>query len=114
MEKNASQMCPLDGEIESLLEALRQRFAKLTDDDCQRRLFHKRLKCLGNFGETPAEYVKPQEPLLPRELELAYAVCSAECGNEAFIVLDGGSQSCDRCGGNLLPVMFGNYKLKKK
>lgn len=114
MATNITQVCPLDGEIDSLMEALRQRFAKLTDDDCQRRLFLKRLKGLGGFGEEPAEYVKPQEPLLPKELEIAYAVCSAECGNEAFIVLDGGSQSCDRCGGNLLPVMFGNYRLKKK
>ena len=115
MNRNASQICPTSVDVlEPLLQAIRQRFSQLTDDDCQRRLFLNRLKTLGCFGAEPRDYQEPDHAELPKELEIAFAVCHPECGNQAFVVLEGGPQGCDRCGGTMLPVKFGMYRLKRK
>ncbi len=115
MDKNAAQACPGNMELEPLIEAIHRRYSQLTDDDCQRRLFLNRLRTLGTFGAEAADYQEPEEEAeLPKELEIAFAVCHPECGNQAFLIIEGGPQSCDRCGGTMLPVKFGNYRLKRK
>lgn len=110
----SSQICPITGDLEPMLEALRLRFSQLTDDDCQRRLFLNRLRTLGSFGAEAVDYQEPEEADLPKELEIAFAVCHPECGNQAFLIIEGGPQCCDRCGGTMLAVKFGNYRLKRK
>lgn len=106
--------CPADGEIESLIEAIRQRYAVLTDEQCMRRVFLNRLRNLGRFGAEPVDYRQPDEAELPKELEIGFAVCHPECGNQAFVVIDGGPQSCDACGSTMMPVATAFYRKKKQ
>ena len=113
MSSDTTKSCPTHLEVEPLLESIRQRLSELTDDDCQLRLFMNRLRTLGHFGAEPVDYREPDSPQLPKELEIGFAVCHPECGNEAFVVIEGGPQGCDRCGGTMLPVKFGIYRLKK-
>lgn len=112
MKKEAT--LPSDEELEELLLRIRHRFTELTEGDCQRRVFLNRVRSLGRFDAEPQDYVEPAEPFLPKELEIAYAVCHPECGNEAFIVVEGGPNCCDRCGETMYPVTFGSYRLKRK
>jgi hypothetical protein len=107
-------MCPTNGELEPLFEAIRQRFSQLTDEKCQRRIFINRLRTLAFFGAEPLDYVEPQGAELPKELEVGYAVCHPDCGNQAFVVVEGGPQACDCCGGTMLPVKIGTYRLKRR
>ena len=51
---------------------------------------------------------------LPKELEVGFAVCHPECGNQALVVLEGGPQGCDCCGGTMCPTEVGTYRLKKR
>ena len=92
MSSDSSNICPTNGEVESLLEAIRQRFVRLTDGDCQRKVFLNRLRTLGQFDAEPLDYQEPDVAELPKELEIAYAVCHPECGNQAFVVIEGGPQ----------------------
>lgn len=113
MTSHSQETCPTDLELEPLLERLRERFSHLTDNKCQRQLFLNHLRTMTFFGDEPNDYVKPEEAELAKELEIGYAVCHPECGNQAFVVIDGGPQACDCCGGTLLPVKAGTYRLKK-
>ncbi len=108
-----SNMCPTNDELEPLLEAIRQRFSRLTDEKCHRRIFLNRLRTLTSFGAEPLDYVEPQDAELPKELEIGFAVCHPECGNQAFVVIEGGPQGCDCCGGTMLPVKTATYRLKR-
>ena len=114
MNSDSSDFCQTNMEVDPLLEAVRQRFSELTDDDCQRRAFLNRLRNMGRFDAEPVDYQEPDEALLPKELEIGFAVCHPECGNQAFVVLEGGPQGCDRCGGTMLPIKTGIYRLKRK
>jgi hypothetical protein len=81
---------------------------------CQRKVFLKRLRNLTRFGAEPMDYPSPDAVALPREIEVAFAVCHPECGNQAFIVIEGGPQSCDGCGGTMLPMETATYRMKKR
>ena len=80
--------CPVNTELEPLLEAIRSRYALLTDEQCMRRVFLNRLRNLGRFGNEPVDYEAPVDAELPKELEIGFAVCHPECGNQAFVVVD--------------------------
>jgi hypothetical protein len=110
----SSNSCPVDGELEPFLEALRKRYAELTDARCQRKVFLKRLGNLARFGAEPMDYPEPEGVELPKELEVALAVCHPECGNQALVVVEGGPQGCDCCGGTMYPTEVGMYRLKKR
>jgi len=114
MSESDAATCPTMLELDNLLLAVRQRFSQLTDDDCQRRSFLSRLRALGRFDAEPMDYEEPEDAFLPKELEIAFAVCHPECGNQAFIVLEGGPQCCDRCGEMMYPVKFGTFRQKRK
>ena len=114
MSPKSSSSCSPNGELDPLLEAIRQRYSELTDERCQRRLFLNRLRNLARFGAEPMDYEAPEGVDLPREVEVALAVCHPDCGNQALVVVEGGPQGCDCCGGTMMPVEFGTYKLKKK
>ena len=107
-------MCSMNGELEPLLEAISKRFAQLTDDKCQRRIFLNHLRTLSLFGAEPVDYEEPEVTEMPKELEIAFAVCHPECGNQAFVVIEGGPQGCDCCGGTMLPVQIRTYRLQRK
>ncbi len=113
MDSRSSNTCKTYAELEPLLEAIRQRFSQLANDNCQRRLFLNRLRTLGWFDAEPVDYEEPEGAELPKELEIGFAVCHPECGNQAFVVVEGGPQGCDRCGGTMLPVKTGIYRLKR-
>ena len=113
MNENAPNACLTPAEVEPLLEAIRQRFSQLTDDDCQRRVFLNRLRTMGFFDAELFDYQEPDVAELPKELEIGFAVCHPDCGNQAYVVIEGGPQGCDRCGGTMLPVKTGLYRLKK-
>jgi hypothetical protein len=111
---STAESCTTNLELEPLLEKIRQQFSKLTDEKCERQLFLNHLRTLSMFGAEPTDYVEPDRVELPAELEIGYAVCHPDCGNEALVVIEGGPQTCDCCGGTMLPVKFGTYRLKKK
>lgn len=113
MCQKSSNNIPADLELEPLLEALRRRYAELDDTACQRRVFLNRLRNLARFAAEPVDYQQPAEVALPKELEIAFAVCHPECGNQALIVVDGGPEGCDCCGGTMYPVEVASYRLKK-
>ena len=113
MSSDPSFFCLTHGEVESQLDAIRQRFSQMADSDCQRRVFLNRLRSLGRFDAEPVDYEEPDVAVLPKELEIGFAVCHPECGNQAFIVIEGGPQGCDRCGGPMLPVKTGIYRFKR-
>ena len=46
----------------------------------------------------------------PKDICIAYAVCSKSCGNTEFIV-DGSSQVCQYCGKSLFRTDVKKYKL---
>lgn len=106
--------CPVDGDLDDLLAAVRERFAELPSNACQRKVFLNRLRNLARFGAEPLDYPEPVETILPKELEIGFAVCHPECGNQAFVVVEGGPQACDSCGGTLYPAAVGTYRLKKR
>lgn len=112
--ESLNKNCPTHADLEPLLEAIRKRFTQLTDDKCQRRLFLNHLRTLAKFGAEPVDYEEPEGAELPKELEIGFAVCHPECGNQAFVVIDGGPQGCDCCGGTMLPVQIRTYRLKRK
>lgn len=89
--------CPVESELEELLDLLRKRYAELTDARCQRTVFLKRLRNMARFGAEPMDYPESEGVALPKELEVALAVCHPECGNQALVVVEGGPQGCDCC-----------------
>lgn len=113
MSPKSSNSCAANDGLEEALAAVRQRYAELTDAQCGRRIFLNRLRSLGRFDAEPNDYETPAAAELPKELEIAFAVCHPECGNQAFVVVDGGPQSCDRCGSTLYPVAFAAYRKKR-
>ena len=113
MPRKSSKTCPIDVELEPLLEAIRNRFTQLTDDKCERRVFLNHLRTLARFGDETVDYEEPEYVELPKELEIGFAVCHPECGNQAFVVIEGGPQGCDCCGGTMLPMQIRTYRLKK-
>jgi len=114
MASKSAETCSTILELEPVLEGLRKRFITLNDNKCQRQLFLNHLRTLTVFGDEAADYVEPEEAELPKELEIGYAVCHPECGNQALVVIEGGPQSCDCCGGTMLPVNIRTYRLKRK
>ena len=113
MSPRSSNSCHPDDGLEELLTAIRKRYRELNDAQCGRRIFLNRLRNLARFDAEPNDYVRPAEVELPRELEIGYAVCHPECSNQAFVVLDGGPQSCDHCGATMCPVETANYRKKR-
>jgi hypothetical protein len=49
----------------------------------------------------------------PKEIPIAFAVCSKECGASSFIV-DGGPQVCDYCGKSMFRTEVRTYTLVEK
>ena len=113
MSPKSSSSCAADAALEEVLEEIRQRYRALADFSCGQRIFMNRLRNLARFDAEPNDYVRPVEVELPRELEIGYAVCHPECGNQAFVVLDGGPQSCDHCGATMCPVETRSYRKKR-
>jgi hypothetical protein len=109
-----SKLCHPDGELQPLFDAISQRYSQLTDENCQRRVFLNRLRTMALFGAEPMDYAEPEYAELPKEMEIGFAVCHPACGNQAFVVVEGGPQGCDCCGGTMLPVKTGTYRLKRK
>jgi hypothetical protein len=59
------------------------------------------------------QYQEPGMFEFPRELSVAYAVCSKKCGARQFIV-DGGTQICEYCGRSMFRTEVATYVLKRK
>jgi hypothetical protein len=109
----SSNSCSPNGELDPLLEALRWRFSELTDEKCQRKVFLNRLRNLARFGAEPMDYPAPEGVELPKEVEIALAVCHPDCGNQALVVVEGGPQGCDCCGGTMYPAETAVYRKKR-
>lgn len=60
-----------------------------------------------------AQYQELGKIAFPRELPVAFAVCSKKCGARQFIV-DGGTQVCEYCGRLMFRVEVATYALKRK
>ena len=106
--------CAENVELDPILEAIRQRFSQLEDEACERRHLLNRLRNLARFGVEPVDYEELHCADLPKELEIGFAVCHPECGNQAYVVVEGGPQGCDWCGGTMLPVDIRTYRLTRK
>jgi hypothetical protein len=110
----SSNKNPTSEELEAAIEEVRRRFAELPEGTCKKRIFYNRLKNLGRFDAEPVDYQNPEEVVLPREIEVGFAVCHPECGNQALLVVEGGPQACDCCGATMYPIEVAPYRLKKK
>jgi len=64
-------------------------------------------------GYLLAQYQKPGKTNFPRDLPIAFAVCSKKCGAQQFIV-DGSTQVCEHCGRLMFRVEVATYRLKPK
>ena len=113
MSPKSSSSCSTTDGLEEVLAAIRQRFSELSDTQCGRRIFLNRLRNLGRFDAEPNDYPVTAEAELPKELEIGFAVCHPECGNQAYVVIDGGPQCCDNCGSTMLPVETATYRKKR-
>ncbi len=58
------------------------------------------------------EYQEAGKVSFPRELHVAFAVCSKKCGSRQFIV-DGGTQVCEYCGRSMFRVEVATYVIKR-
>ena len=56
-------------------------------------------------------YQKPEKIEFPKELPIAFAVCSVKCGNRQHIV-DGNTQVCEYCGRSMYRTEVRIYSLK--
>ncbi len=54
--------------------------------------------------------VKPEDVKFPKEIYIAYAVCSKECDTRQFIV-DGSTQICEYCGKSMFRTEVRKYVL---
>lgn len=54
--------------------------------------------------------IEEREIVFPKEIFVAFAVCSKECGNTEYIV-DGSSQVCQKCGKLLFRTAVKKYIL---
>ena len=113
MSPKSSNSCAPDDGLDEVLAAIRQRYSEVSNAQCGRRIFLNRLRSLARFDAEPNDYQCPSTVELPKELEIGYAVCHPECGNQAFVVIDGGPQSCDACGSTMYPVEFAVYRKKR-
>lgn len=69
---------------------------------------------MADFEAYPLEkYPEVKEVSFPKELQIAYAVCSEECGRREFIV-DGSSQVCQRCGKLMFRTEVRLYKFEEQ
>jgi hypothetical protein len=59
------------------------------------------------------EYQEPGKIEFPRELPVAFAVCSKKCGSRQFII-DGSTQVCEYCGRLMFRVEVATYVHKPK
>ncbi|MBL4932367.1 hypothetical protein [Clostridium paridis] len=60
------------------------------------------------------EYIEePEEIKFSKEIYIAYAVCSKQCGNVEFIV-DGSSQVCQYCGKMMFRTEVKEYVLRNE
>ena len=55
------------------------------------------------------EYPAVSEVEFPKDVTIAYAVCSKECGNREFIV-DGQTQVCTYCGKLMFRTLTRKYR----
>ena len=62
---------------------------------------------LEDYIETPEGSVE-----FPKEIKVAFAVCSKECGCMQYIV-DGSTQVCEYCGHNMFRTEVKTYVLKE-
>ena len=58
-------------------------------------------------------YQKPEKIEFPKELSIAFAVCSVKCGNRQHIV-DGNTQICEYCGKSMFRTEVRIYSLKRR
>lgn len=57
------------------------------------------------------DYPQVENVKFPKEISIAYAVCAKQCGNKELIV-DGGTQVCQFCGGLMFRTEITTYVLK--
>lgn len=68
-----------------------------------------------NFQSYPLnEYpeIADEEVEFPQFLDIAFAVCSKECGNMEFLV-DGSSQVCQNCGKLMFRTVTKRYQIRR-
>ena len=63
-----------------------------------------------NISERQFPEIEDDSVTFPREIHVAYAVCSTECGNRQFIV-DGSTQVCEYCGKGMFRTAVRRYVL---
>lgn len=111
--KSSNNTCVPGDDLEAALADIRKRYTELSNAQCGRRIFLNRLRSLARFDAEPNDYQSPLAVELPKELEIGYAVCHPECGNQAYVVIEGGPQGCDNCGSVMLPVETAFYRKKR-
>jgi len=98
-------------ELDNLYQAISRRLKKLPPGSDARRDVIAHLKALARFNAEPNDYPKVEKVEFPQSIQVAYAVCHPECGCRELIV-DGGTQECQRCGSLMFRTEVKEYKLK--
>ena len=96
--------------IDVLLERIRKRFSELPASSSAQQAFLRHLDSLAHWNAEPMDYPNPSITF-PAEITIATATCHPDCGVQELIV-DGGTQECQRCGGLMFRHSTAAYQLK--
>lgn len=97
--------------IDDLFEAIKTKYKNLPDNQEIRIAFINHLKSLARWYDEPMDYPVIENVGFPKSIYVAYAVCHPECGVREYIV-DGSTQRCQQCGGELFRTEVKEYILK--
>jgi hypothetical protein len=98
--------------IDDLLEAIKTKYKNLPKNQEIQISFINHLKSLARWYEEPMDYPEIKNVDFPKSIYIAYAVCHPECGVRDYIV-DGSTQRCQHCGGDLFRTEVKEYILKE-
>ena len=101
----------MNNDIKALLEAIRIKLSALPEGSCARVSYLAHIRALARWPDEPMDYPKATDVDFPDSIGIAYAVCHPDCGMREFIV-DGSSQECQNCGGQVFRTEVAEYRLK--
>ena len=99
-------------DLDALFSAIRARVEDTRPDSDERKVILSHLYSLARWNREPMDYPEVGVVTFPAILPIAFAVCHPECGASEFLV-DGSTQECEYCGGQLFRTETRDYVLKE-
>jgi hypothetical protein len=103
MSKNSQEF-----DWDSVFAGIRRRFDEVKMNPRRGKSFLDHVYNLQNWEAEKIDY-PDVTPAFPDSILIAYAVCHPDCGEEQLIV-DGGTQECQRCGRNMFRIKSIRYR----